>query len=157
MDFSTGEAAVKDATFTPPSSPDMPSTETAPADRYVLQKRRRSPPPGELQRIPAAKGANNVGLLIAIYGTVTHSEHGFFYVDDGSLLDDGSSYIGVKVLCQHGMAAPNEGDHIIVTGISSIEPINSTTARKVIRVRRQQDMKPLATNPSGNSQLAARA
>ena len=80
--------------------------------------------PGQ-QGALGASGLNNIGLLISTTGKVTYAETGFFYVDDGSALDDGSGYIGIKVL---GTVPPPDplpegwnpiGHQVIVTGISS--------------------------------------
>lgn len=57
---------------------------------------------------------NNVGLLVATTGRVTYSGDGFFYLDDGSNLDDGQGHTGLRVL-----GTATEGAYVKVTGISS--------------------------------------
>lgn len=71
--------------------------------------------------LTAAQGLNNIGLLVWTTGHVTYSESGFFYIDDGSALDDGSGHKGIKVL---GAVPVGEGEdpvgkYVKVTGISS--------------------------------------
>lgn len=68
--------------------------------------------------VTAGAGLNNIGLLISTAGKVTHSESGFFYVDDGSAGTDNSGFAGVKVLpC--GLSVPAANSHVVVTGVSS--------------------------------------
>ncbi len=63
-------------------------------------------------------GLNNIGLLISTAGKVTHSESGFFYVDDGSGRLDNSGFAGVKVLpC--GLSVPPVNSRVVVAGVSS--------------------------------------
>lgn len=83
-------------------------------------------------------GLNNIGLLIKTCGEVTYSETGFFYLDDGSKLDDGSGHIGVKV---YGTVPVPQGENpvgrfVSVTGISSCERPDSD----IIRIIRTRDM-----------------
>lgn len=63
-------------------------------------------------------GLNNIGLLISIAGRVTYSCADFFYVDDGSRLDDGSGHPGVKIRAS-GLNPPLAGSFVRITGISS--------------------------------------
>ena len=67
-------------------------------------------------------GLNNVGLLITTWGQVTASDRngGWFYMDDGSRVADGSGIVGVYVEAP-GMSVPLAGDFVTVTGISSCE------------------------------------
>ncbi|MBP6963901.1 MAG: GerMN domain-containing protein, partial [Armatimonadetes bacterium] len=37
-------------------------------------------------------GVNNIGLLVSVAGKITHDDTGFAYVDDGSLVQDGSGW-----------------------------------------------------------------
>ncbi|MDO8586325.1 MAG: sugar-binding protein [Armatimonadota bacterium] len=59
--------------------------------------------PGVLDAVDPPRysaGVNNVGLLVKTWGKVTFIEStapGFFYLDDGSALRDGSLYTGVRV------------------------------------------------------------
>ena len=86
-------------------------------------------------------GLNNVGLLIRTWGKVTYSGEGFFYIDDGSALDDDSGHIGVKVY--GSVPVPPEvdpvGKCVIVTGISSCEKLDADPIR-VVRTRGTDDV-----------------
>lgn len=68
--------------------------------------------------IAGASSLNNIGLLICTVGRVTHAGSDYFYVDDGSALDDGSGHPGVKVET-HGLSVPDKGRLVRVTGASS--------------------------------------
>lgn len=85
-------------------------------------------------------GTNNVGLLVRVAGHVTRSESGevFFYLDDGSSLDDGSGYTGVRCIAA-GLVKPSTPSFVIVTGVSGVTDINGQPAR-CIRVQRQEDI-----------------
>lgn len=61
-------------------------------------------------------GLNNVGLLIRASGKVTFLGDGFFYISDGSPLDDGGGIEGVYVAHSY---TGSVGDFVAVTGISS--------------------------------------
>ncbi|MEI6914085.1 MAG: S8 family serine peptidase, partial [Armatimonadota bacterium] len=63
-------------------------------------------------------GLNNIGLLVRTAGRVTYVGLDFFYLDDGSNLQDTSAYTGVKVEAA-GLALPTVGDFAIVTGVCS--------------------------------------
>jgi len=63
-----------------------------------------------------AVGLNNIGLLVRVCGKVTSVGDGFFYISDGSPLDDGSGIDGVYVAHSYTGSA---GDFVSVTGISS--------------------------------------
>jgi hypothetical protein len=98
-------------------------------------------PFGLQQGISGAFGLNNIGLLIKTAGTVTYAEGAFFYLDDGSVLDDHSGHIGVKV---YGAVPVNPGEEpvgkfVTVTGISSCEIAGGDIVR-VIRTRDAQDV-----------------
>jgi len=68
-------------------------------------------------------GLNNIGLLVAVLGKVTYSCTDYFYVDDGSMLDDGSGHKGVRVLSPDG-SNPDGGGFVGVGGISSCLMLN---------------------------------
>ena len=76
-------------------------------------------------------GLNNIGLLVSVIGKVTHSDTGFFYLDDGSNLDDGSGYRGVRVLAS-GLSVPAPGSFARVIGISSCCKPDTSLRRQVI-------------------------
>jgi len=95
---------------------------------------------GLQQGVLGGAGLNNIGLLVTIWGNVTFSGTDYFYVDDGSKLNDDSGHIGVKVSAP-GFTIPT-GGFVIVTGISSCEKKGSELVR-VLRVRKQADILPL--------------
>ena len=63
-------------------------------------------------------GLNNIGSLVRSWGKVTYAGTGYYYIDDGSGLDDDSGHIGVKVEAT-GLTIPPENSYVVVTGISS--------------------------------------
>lgn len=88
-------------------------------------------------------GTNNIGLLVTTIGRVTFSGNGFFYVDDGSGLNDGSGRLGVKVSAP-GLTTPSTG-FAKVTGISSCERNASGEIVRILRVRAQADITNIQT------------
>ena len=88
------------------------------------------------QGVAGGAGLNNIGLLVSTWGKVQHADSGFFYVDDGSALKDGSGYIGVKV---YSSATVSEGQYVKVTGISSCE-ISSSGLIRVVRTSASADV-----------------
>ncbi|MCX6376296.1 MAG: right-handed parallel beta-helix repeat-containing protein [Armatimonadetes bacterium] len=92
------------------------------------------------QGVLGGTGLNNIGLLVTTFGNVNYAGTDYFYVDDGSKLDDGSGHIGVKVSAP-GFTIPTSG-FVIVTGISSCEKVGSDLIR-LLRVRKQADIVPL--------------
>ncbi|MBI2842988.1 MAG: TIGR03790 family protein [Armatimonadetes bacterium] len=86
-------------------------------------------------------GPRNLGLLVRTWGRVTHvggPQEDFFYIDDGSNLDDGSGHIGLKVRCGN-LSKPQFGSKVIVTGLSSCEKVGGRT-NPVLKLRRQSDL-----------------
>ena len=106
--------------------------------------------------VDACVGLNNVGLLVKTCGRVTAWEidQAWFYVDDGSLRDDGTGHQGLRVSYADFPAggpylipkpakpgAPViEGDYVAVTGISSVFKNDEGEVQSVIRLRRQGDI-----------------
>lgn len=88
-------------------------------------------------------GLNNVSLLISICGKVTATGWTYFYVNDGSNLEDGSGFTGLKVVCG-SLTKPAKNSTTRVTGISSIEkPDGLDVYVPVVRVREQEDIEPI--------------
>ncbi|HPP75344.1 MAG TPA: hypothetical protein PLU88_09500 [Armatimonadota bacterium] len=102
-------------------------------------------------------GLNNIGLLVRTSGRVTYVDttNQFFYIDDGSALQDGSKKadnnptIGIRVsykdLAPGNMFNPPlVGQYVAITGISSTTQITlddqSTRIIPTLRPRRQDDM-----------------
>ena len=91
-----------------------------------------------------ATGANNIGLLVSASGKVRHVGTDWFYLDDGSDLDDGTGNTGIYVYVGLSIVRPNINRVAVVTGISSCEIMpGSSVARRVLRPRRQSDIKVL--------------
>ncbi len=86
-----------------------------------------SNPTGQ-QGITGAAGINNIGLLVTTWGDVTYSGSGYFYIDDGSDLQDGSGNTGVKV---YSTASVTIGEYVSVTGISGCEILSPGLIRVV--------------------------
>lgn len=89
--------------------------------------------------VTGGKGLRNIGLLVKTWGKVTYVGDDFFYIDDGSRLDDGSGYIGLKVNCRD-LCKPALYGNVTVTGISSCEEVDEKTI-PVLKLRRQSDLK----------------
>ncbi len=86
----------------------------------------------DLNRFP-----QTTGLLVTGFGNVTYKGTDYFYIDDGSAVNDGSGHLGVKVLAT-GLSIPSTG-YAKVTGISTCEKIGGLLYQR-IRVRKQADM-----------------
>ena len=90
-------------------------------------------------------GARNVGLLVTTWGRVTYvggADEEFFYIDDGSGLEDGSGHVGVKVGCRD-LEKPQLGWLVTVTGLSACEELGDCVIR-LLKPRRQSDISPIA-------------
>lgn len=90
-------------------------------------------------------GVNNIGLLVRIWGKVTARGARWFYVDDGSGLDDGTGIEGVKVttlgMVNPPTELPAEGSFVVVTGMSSCEiPAGGTRPVRLVRPRSAGDI-----------------
>lgn len=81
--------------------------------------------------VAGAEGLNNIGLLVRVSGRVTYSDWDFFYIDDGSNVQDGSGWPGVKVLLVGGFP-PEQGRYVQVTGVSSCWKVEDQVQRLVI-------------------------
>jgi len=95
----------------------MPNRAVGGGDFYYTSNPRS---PGGQKGIEGMFGLNNIGLLVTTYGRVTDSGRGWFYVDDGSAVSDGSGVIGICVDAG-GMQTPAAGSLVSVTGISRCE------------------------------------
>ena len=58
---------------------------------------------------------------MTVWGKVTARGRDWFYVDDGSRVQDGTGTVGVYCEAPQGVATPQIGDFVRVTGISSCE------------------------------------
>ena len=86
-------------------------------------------------------GTNNIGMLVRTWGEVTFAESDHFYLDDGSMLDNDSVYLGVKVQAA-GFTIPEQGSYVAVTGVSLCYKVGSDLY-PMIQVRRQADIVPI--------------
>lgn len=87
------------------------------------------------------KGLNNVGVLAKIAGKVTYVGASYFYVDDGCACDDGSGYIGVRVL-SGSLVKPALNARVAITGVSSTYYERGNIWR-AIQTRTQDDIQVL--------------
>lgn len=85
-----------------------------------------------------AEGVNNIGLLVTTFGKVTLSGRDWFYIDDGSHIDDRSGTIGVYVDAR-GLDIPAKDSYVAVTGISSCD-IYSGSLVNTLLPRNQGDI-----------------
>ena len=86
-------------------------------------------------------GLRNVGLLVKTQGKVTYvggAGECFFYIDDGSALDDGTGHTGVRV-GSRTLTKPPLGSNVAVTGISSCTQAGENVIR-LLKVRKQSDI-----------------
>ncbi len=97
-----------------------------------------------------ASGLNNTGLLITSFGTVTaaYSAIGgsrWFYMDDGY---GATGDLGDRGILVYSNAEVREGDHVVVTGISSVECAVDDGWRviRVIRPRSESDVQVTAAD-----------
>lgn len=100
--------------------------------------------------MPSPSGPHNKGLLVRSWGVVTHVNYfnGFFYVDDGSHLEDGYGAWGVRVSYDYQFAdddetpivPPSLGSTVEVTGLCGSEVWDGQTIR-LIRLRDQDDIR----------------
>lgn len=83
-----------------------------------------------------------VGLLVTLWGRVTTAGDGWFYVDDGAGLRDGTGNenVGVKVDAHVLGVMPEVGSHIFVTGVLSTELTNAGVV-PVLRLRSDSDLR----------------
>ena len=105
------------------------------------------------QGVKDGQHLNNIGILVAYWGTVTYSQPGspVAYVDDGAGIEDGNnlgpggaSARGVRIILPSGVTMPTAGSLVRVVGISSIAGVNGAGVRAV-KVREQSDIRQLLT------------
>ncbi len=98
-------------------------------------------PPNGQQGIAGSMGLNNIGLLVTTSGRVSGPRvpSGWFYIDDGSGVSDGTGVPGIYVDAP-GLVTPPPGSFATVTGISSCEWFEGRLVN-VLRVRTQDDIR----------------
>lgn len=92
-------------------------------------------------------GLQNIGLLIKTWGKVTappDTTNKFFYIDDGSGLNDTSGYVGLRVSYANlapgnTITPPSQNQYVVITGISSTTDLNGRIV-PTLRPRRQSDI-----------------
>lgn len=95
----------------------------------------------ETKGVTDGVGLRNIGKLVKTTGKVAYEGiegEGFFYIDDGSNLDDGSGHKGLKVSCRT-LQKPPLSSIVTITGISSSEQAGDRVIR-VLKVRKQADI-----------------
>jgi len=99
--------------------------------------------------LPGKTGLHNVGLLIQAVGLVTHVESGVIYFDDGSKLNDGSGYTGLRV--DIGALSPSkaaelvEDAYAVLSGIVTTE--SSLSDAPLLKLRDDGDVMAVHTSP----------
>lgn len=88
--------------------------------------------------ISDGQGLSNIGLLVKSWGKITSIGVGYFYVDDGSNLRDGTGSMGVRVSFAPG--AHSIGEYVLVTGISSIFQAAAGRAARQLMPRSPADI-----------------
>ena len=87
------------------------------------------------------EGLNNIGCLVRTAGKITAVGSDWFYISDGTPLDDGAGYDGVYVHTPDGVVRPNINKKVVITGISTGSVIDKTSiVRRVLIPRRQSDI-----------------
>jgi len=84
-------------------------------------------------------GLTNTGLLVKTWGKVTGVGWDYFYIDDGSALDDGSGLDGLKIYVGKKPSVKRY-DLVAVTGISTIQVTPTGERIRVVRPRQSSDI-----------------
>ena len=83
--------------------------------------------------IVGAKGLNNIGILARVCGKVTYQGSNYFYLNDGSAINDGSNHLGIKVMT-NGAAVPSTDTFVSITGVNSCYKNNGQLHRLMLHV-----------------------
>ena len=81
---------------------------------------------------------SSMGMLVKICGTVIERGRGWFYIDDGCRVSDGTPYTGIYVAAPD-LDTPAKGQWAMVTGIASCEIYNGNLVN-VLLPRSQEDI-----------------
>ncbi len=76
--------------------------------------------------VSGGSGANNVGILVKVWGNVTSSGTSYIVIDDGS-------GVSVRVDTSEDPTVPNSG-YVEVTGISSLYGTSGSATRLVLAI-----------------------
>ncbi len=98
----------------------------------------KTPDEGFVNEWLQSMALNNIGLLVTTFGNVTYAGDGYFYVDDGAMVIDGSGHSGVKILAA-GLTFPSTG-MVRVTGISSCDLNAEGKIVRMIHARSNSDI-----------------
>jgi len=91
--------------------------------------------------VDGAVGLNNVCLLVTTWGEVTSAGTGYFYIDDGSGLLDGTGGRGIRVNSQ-GLTNPSVHSFAVVTGlVNASKLVPDATSIRLLIPRRQSDIR----------------
>lgn len=87
-----------------------------------------------------ARGLSNIGLLCHTCGAVSYVDGGgaYFYLNDGSGIDDGSGHAGVRVESS-SLPLPAVGAYVDVVGVSSMMGLGGRSVR-LLRPRSVSDL-----------------
>lgn len=132
------ERAIVDATITKDTT-ELPAP-VAPLG--MVQKALGGGQLGNNLGITGGVGLPNTGLLVKVFGKVTlspSSAYTYFYIDDGTGLDDGSGREGLRVECKT-LTKPFKNQYVAITGVSTCETLADETVVPIIRVRTQGDI-----------------
>lgn len=108
-------------------------------DVAVVSSGNTLPDPLGMVQASFKAGLDRTGLLVKLWGCVTAAPFGggYFYLDDGSVLEDGSTYTGIRILGAPPADAAKK--YLAVTGILGAEMPGSSPIR-AIRTRRAADI-----------------
>jgi len=90
-------------------------------------------------------GLNNVGLLVRVWGKVISTSPGYFYLEDGSAVTDGTGTAGIRVVGAYGYM-PDVNDYVAATGISGLATLATNRAR-VLRLASSCDIISVSVTP----------
>lgn len=91
--------------------------------------------------VTGGAGLRNIGVLIRTWGKVKYvggEQESFFYIDDGSRMQDNSGHDGIRVECRN-LPKPVIGQYLCVTGVCGCKYID-THIIPIIKLRKQTDM-----------------
>lgn len=98
--------------------------------------------------VAGGTGLNNIGLLIQTWGKVVpgsiNTTDKYFYIDDGSALNDTSGKVGLRVSYANlapgnTITPPAENTFVVIVGISSTTDLSGRII-PTLRPRRQTDI-----------------
>ncbi len=88
-----------------------------------------------------SEGLTNIGCVVRTAGKITAVGADWFYISDGTPLDDGAGYDGIYVHTPEGVVRPNINKKVIITGVSTGSVVgNTSVVRRVLIPRRQSDI-----------------